>query len=165
MSNRILIVTGLSGAGRTSALKILEDFGFEAIDNIPFFLLKNIIETKIKVNNSPKIQNKKLLAFCGLGNPNKFYQTLHENGYNVSFTKSFPDHYNYNYQDVNNLILTATKQNLELITTEKDYVKINNKNKLIHVLSIEMHLSVEDKSKLKSFLMEKMNAESFSLSY
>ena len=50
MSNRILIVTGLSGAGRTSALKILEDFGFDAIDNIPFFLLKNIIETKIKRN-------------------------------------------------------------------------------------------------------------------
>ena len=50
MSNRILIVTGLSGAGRTSALKILEDFGFEAIDNIPFFLLKNIIEVKIKRN-------------------------------------------------------------------------------------------------------------------
>jgi UPF0042 nucleotide-binding protein len=50
MSNRILIVTGLSGAGRTSALKILEDFGFEAIDNIPFFLLKNIIEVKVKRN-------------------------------------------------------------------------------------------------------------------
>ncbi|MAI28657.1 MAG: RNase adapter RapZ [Rickettsiales bacterium] len=48
MPNRILIVTGLSGAGRTSALKILEDFGFEAIDNIPFFFLKNIIEAKIK---------------------------------------------------------------------------------------------------------------------
>ena len=83
------------------------------------------------------------------GNPNKFYQTLNENGYIVSFTRSFPDHYNYNYQDINNLILTAKKQNLELITTEKDYVKINNKNKLIHVLSIEMHLSVEDKSKFE----------------
>ena len=50
MSNRVLIVTGLSGAGRTSALKILEDFGFEAIDNIPFFFFKNIIEMKIKKN-------------------------------------------------------------------------------------------------------------------
>ena len=50
MPNRILIVTGLSGAGRTSALKILEDFGFEAIDNIPFFFLKSIIELKIKKN-------------------------------------------------------------------------------------------------------------------
>ena len=35
MPKKILIVTGLSGAGRTSALKILEDLGFEAIDNIP----------------------------------------------------------------------------------------------------------------------------------
>ena len=50
MSNRVLIVTGLSGAGRTSALKILEDFGFEAIDNIPFYFFKSIIEVKIKKN-------------------------------------------------------------------------------------------------------------------
>ena len=141
----------LTGNNKTNDINLFKTY------NIP------IIETKIKVINSPKIQNKKLFAFCGLGNPSKFYQTLHENGYKVSFTKSFPDHYNYNYQDINNLILIATKQNLELITTEKDYVKINNKNKLIHVLSIEMHLNVEDKSNLKLFLMEKINAESFSL--
>ena len=134
--------------------------GNNEINNINLFKIYKIpiIETKTKVINSPKIQNKKIFAFCGLGNPSKFFQTLHENGYNVSFTKSFPDHYNYNYHDINNLILTAKKQNLELITTEKDYVKINNKNKLIHVLSIEMYLSVEDKSKLKLFLMEKLNA-------
>ena len=50
MPKRILIITGLSGAGRTSALKILEDFGFEAIDNLPFFLLPNIIQSNIKKN-------------------------------------------------------------------------------------------------------------------
>ena len=50
MSKKIIIVTGLSGAGRTSALKILEDFGFEAIDNIPTSLLSDIIEAKIKTN-------------------------------------------------------------------------------------------------------------------
>ena len=50
MSKKIIIVTGLSGAGRTSALKILEDLGFEAIDNIPTSLLSDIIEAKIKTN-------------------------------------------------------------------------------------------------------------------
>ena len=50
MSKKILIVTGLSGAGRTSALKILEDLGFEAIDNIPTSLLANIFEANIKTN-------------------------------------------------------------------------------------------------------------------
>ena len=47
-SNRIVIVTGLSGAGRTTALKIFEDIGFEAVDNLPVFLLPSILESKIK---------------------------------------------------------------------------------------------------------------------
>ena len=50
MPKKILIVTGLSGAGRTSALKIIEDLGFEAIDNIPTSLLINILETNINTN-------------------------------------------------------------------------------------------------------------------
>ena len=50
MPKKILIVTGLSGAGRSSALKILEDLGFEAIDNIPTSLLINILETNINTN-------------------------------------------------------------------------------------------------------------------
>ena len=50
MPRKILIVTGLSGAGRTSALKILEDLGFEAIDNIPTSLLVNILKVNIKTN-------------------------------------------------------------------------------------------------------------------
>ena len=39
---KVFIVTGLSGAGRSSALKIFEDMGFEAIDNLPTYLLSNI---------------------------------------------------------------------------------------------------------------------------
>jgi UPF0042 nucleotide-binding protein len=36
---RLIVVTGLSGAGRTSALKILEDLGYEAVDNLPLMFL------------------------------------------------------------------------------------------------------------------------------
>lgn len=36
---RILLVTGMSGAGRTTALKALEDLGFEAVDNLPVTLI------------------------------------------------------------------------------------------------------------------------------
>ena len=45
---KILIITGLSGAGRTTALKILEDIGYEAIDNLPTALISNILDTNIK---------------------------------------------------------------------------------------------------------------------
>jgi UPF0042 nucleotide-binding protein len=36
---QVLLVTGLSGAGHTTALKVLEDLGYEAVDNLPLFLL------------------------------------------------------------------------------------------------------------------------------
>ena len=44
---KILIVTGLSGAGRSTALKIFEDMGYEAIDNLPTALIANILDTNI----------------------------------------------------------------------------------------------------------------------
>ncbi len=40
---RVLIVTGLSGAGKTSALKVLEDLGYEAVDNLPVSLLTALV--------------------------------------------------------------------------------------------------------------------------
>ncbi|MCC7166103.1 MAG: RNase adapter RapZ [Rhodospirillales bacterium] len=42
-SPRMVIVTGLSGAGRTSALKELEDLGYEAVDNLPLSLLPSLV--------------------------------------------------------------------------------------------------------------------------
>lgn len=41
---RIVLVTGMSGAGKTSALKALEDLGYEAVDNLPLSLVQNLIE-------------------------------------------------------------------------------------------------------------------------
>lgn len=42
-TRRLLLVTGLSGAGRSSCLKIFEDIGFEAVDNLPLSLLDPIL--------------------------------------------------------------------------------------------------------------------------
>jgi UPF0042 nucleotide-binding protein len=39
---QILLVTGMSGAGRTTVLKCLEDLGFEAVDNVPLTLLSSL---------------------------------------------------------------------------------------------------------------------------
>jgi len=39
----VLVVTGMSGAGKTSALKALEDLGYEAIDNVPLSLLDSLV--------------------------------------------------------------------------------------------------------------------------
>ena len=44
LSSRLVLVTGPSGAGRTTAIRALEDMGFEAIDNMPLSLLPRLLE-------------------------------------------------------------------------------------------------------------------------
>ncbi|WP_109312308.1 RNase adapter RapZ [Ruegeria sp. AU67] len=41
---RIVLITGPSGAGRTTAIRVLEDLGFEAIDNLPMGLLMRLLD-------------------------------------------------------------------------------------------------------------------------
>jgi UPF0042 nucleotide-binding protein len=40
---RVILITGMSGAGKSSALKALEDLGYEAVDNIPISLFPNLV--------------------------------------------------------------------------------------------------------------------------
>ncbi len=42
----VVLVTGMSGAGRSTALKILEDLGYEAVDNLPLSLLAGLVSSK-----------------------------------------------------------------------------------------------------------------------
>lgn len=44
--DRIVLVTGMSGAGKSTALKTFEDMGWEAVDNLPFALLARLLETQ-----------------------------------------------------------------------------------------------------------------------
>ena len=50
MDCKVIFVTGLSGAGRTTALKILEDLDYEAVDNLPSSLLPLVITKNLKNN-------------------------------------------------------------------------------------------------------------------
>ena len=42
---RLVIVTGMSGAGKSTALKMLEDMGYFCVDNLPTPLLMKFVET------------------------------------------------------------------------------------------------------------------------
>jgi len=46
---QLVIVTGMSGAGKTIALKMLEDLGFYCVDNLPIFLMEQFVELAMKM--------------------------------------------------------------------------------------------------------------------
>ncbi len=67
-------------------------------------------------------KGKNVFAFAGLGNPQKFYQSLQEKDITVVGTEDFPDHYYYTRFDIEEIKKKA--KGLPLLTTEKDGVKL-----------------------------------------
>ena len=68
-----------------------------------------------------------ILAFAGIGHPEKFFATLAETHAPVARTLSFPDHYSYGEVDAAKLLQIADAEKLRLVTTEKDMVRLAGK--------------------------------------
>lgn len=71
-----------------------------------------------------KAREKKVFAYCGIGNPEAFFGTLEELGVNLAGRKIYPDHYHYTGSDVSQIVELAHNADAELVvTTEKDWIK------------------------------------------
>jgi len=70
------------------------------------------------------IGTRKVLAFAGIGDPEKFFATLGEAGIAVAERASFPDHHRYVAADAQDLMARAQAANLMLVTTEKDMMRL-----------------------------------------
>ena len=107
-----------------------------------FYKPLNISEFNIK---------DKYLIFSGIGNPDTFKEMLLKNKFNIIKEVIFPDHYKYNQSDIDKIKLQAKNLNAKILTTEKDYVKIDSeKNKEIKFLKI--NIEIKDEEKLINYL-------------
>ena len=86
---------------------------FKLPDGIPVFYAKN-------TTVSPYGDNVRVVAFAGIGYPQKFFNRLK----NVVKKVSFADHYQYTDVDIKKLLGLAKKYNAKLLTTEKDWVRL-----------------------------------------
>ena len=83
-----------------------------------------IYQSKYEIKNLKKFRGKQVMAFAGIGSPEKFFDLLKDNGLKVKEEISFPDHYNYSKNEIKNMILKSREKGLKLITTEKDFYRI-----------------------------------------
>ena len=118
----------------------------EVNDNIEIF------EGSYKPKNLDKLDNSQnYVAFSGIGNPENFNFTLKENNFKILKNFSFPDHYNYKNNELKNIKRFAIKNNLKIITTEKDYLRIN-KELRNDINYIEMDLEIKDENKFLNLI-------------
>ena len=76
--------------------------------------------------NIDQFKHKKLLAFAGIGNPQNFFDLLEKNNLLVKKKIIFPDHYNFSKREIQSILDEAEINNYQVITTEKDYFRIQN---------------------------------------
>lgn len=85
---------------------------------------KPIFTAKLQANVELPPQDLDYFAFAGIGQPQKFFEDLQTHGYSIRKRRSFPDHHPYSAGDIRQLCDQALREDLRLITTEKDLIKI-----------------------------------------
>jgi tetraacyldisaccharide 4'-kinase len=104
----------------------------------------------------------RVLAFAGIGDPEKFFATLAEAGVAVAATRSFPDHHRYTRAEAEALCDDADRDGLALVTTEKDLARLAGDDAMTKLAAyahaLPVTLAFEDEGRFKSLLLERLAA-------
>lgn len=93
------------------------------------------------------VRNQPIAAFCGIGNPNAFFEQLRGEGFDLRHTEAFRDHHKYSQADIDRLSQRVDDGAQALITTAKDAVKLRSLRFTLpcYVAEIEIGISEADK--------------------
>ncbi len=152
----IVVIDGEYGLGNGELLPSgpLREKIEKAIKRTSFFVVigqdRQHLEEKLLNNNMEVVRayiseknvsndSSKYIAFCGIGRPEKFFNSLKKSNYNVIKEISFPDHNKYKNDDLIKIVFEAEKNNAKIITTKKDWVKLPDEYKSkVKFLDIEI---------------------------
>lgn len=126
-----LILVGLGGATREVAEAA-------TIGSIPVFRARLVPD----VAPANALARKRVLAFAGIGRPEKFFATLVAVGAEVLERQSFSDHHHFSPTDAKALLSRARAQDLQLVTTEKDFVRMRGDPALAELAAATKKLPV-----------------------
>jgi tetraacyldisaccharide 4'-kinase len=73
----------------------------------------------------PTLKSRAVIAFAGIGRPEKFFRSVESAGANLLAHHAFPDHHAYSEAELRRLLDEARDANAALLTTEKDRVRLS----------------------------------------
>ena len=115
-----------------------------------------IFESKyIPINLKSFNLKKEFLFFCGVGNPSEFERTLKKYKIKVKEKVIFPDHYNFSNSDIFRIKKLAKSKKFNIITTEKDYLRLNKKNRQ-NISFLKIDLKIKNMQNFSKFLFENL---------
>ena len=97
--------------------------------------------------------SKKYLILSAIGNPESLKHLLIKNHFNIVHEITYPDHHDYTQEDLNKIIKQSKNLGTEIITTEKDFIKISQLNHS-NINFLKIDLKIKDEDVLINFLKE-----------
>ncbi|MFC4271006.1 tetraacyldisaccharide 4'-kinase [Sneathiella chungangensis] len=89
-----------------------------------------------------ELSGEKVVAFAGIGRPEKFFETLKFAGCDLMDSFSYPDHHVYNKDEIMIMVERAAALEAALVTTRKDYVRLAaNEKMMVAVFDVEMNFA------------------------
>jgi tetraacyldisaccharide 4'-kinase len=106
------------------------------------------------------LSGQNVMAFAGIGDPDKFFATARAAGIVVSRRRAFPDHHRYTPQDASELILRAEHSKLTLLTTEKDHARMDGDPRLAalaaSVQTLPVTMVVQEAGELRRLIKSRL---------
>ena len=106
------------------------------------------------------LKGRPVLAFAGIGDPEKFYATLRAAGIDVRAQRSFPDHHRYRRGEARELIARSERDGLVPVTTEKDWVRLAWQDDLVALAAIThalpVRLAISGEGVLRDYMLARL---------
>ena len=107
-----------------------------------------------------RLSGQRVLAFAGIGDPARFFRTLRQSGIDVVRERVFADHHPFSQHEIETLITEAKADALTLVTTEKDFVRLRNRQGLPcwarDILPFAVTLEFEDADQLRKLVADRL---------
>jgi len=103
-------------------------------------------------NDVATLADRRVLAFAGIGVPEKFFGTLRNCGIDVAVTRPFADHHVYSDSELEALRAEAHRDGLRLVTTAKDLARLGATG--ADIAALRVTLKVDDESALRELVTQ-----------
>jgi tetraacyldisaccharide 4'-kinase len=115
------------------------------------------LNAKLVARDADPLKGKRLVAFAGIGRPRKFFATLNELGAALVAERGFPDHHRYQETELDQLARDAASQDATLITTEKDWVRLDQRWRA-RIAALKVEVAWEDRAAVLALVTSVMKA-------
>jgi tetraacyldisaccharide 4'-kinase len=138
-----------AAAARVQAAVLIGEDETGALSHLPATL--PVLRARQVPECAAELGGRKIVAFAGIGRPEKFFASVRALGGHLVATHAFPDHHVYRASDSARLLGEAMAQGAQLVTTAKDYVKLPGTLRAASaVITVRLHW--DDEAALKRLL-------------